>query len=309
MPLDPLDMSYMGELKRHRDSGWNIVSLNVGYASQTLEQHVLALAAFRRWVKERSNAYMLIETVADIEEAASTGRLGICFDVEGMGPLNGGRLDLVQLFHDLGVRWMLVAYNKATDVGSGCFDEVDGGLTSYGREILAEMKRVGMVVCCSHTGERTTLDVCAAADNPVILSHSNPRMLWEHRRNVPDAIIKAVADTSGVIGLNGLGLFLGENDASTATFVRHIDYVVQLVGPDHAGLSLDYCFSPADLDAFFLEHPDVFPGWTSGVAMQSIEPERRGEIAEGLLRLNYSEADVAKIMGGNWLRIAQTVWR
>ncbi len=309
MPLDPLDMSYMDQLSRHRDSGWSVVSLNVGYSAQSLEQHVIALAAFRRWISLHSDSYVLIRNTKDIEDAMRSGRLGICFDVEGMGPLNGGRLDLVQFFYDLGVRWMLIAYNKGTDAGGGCFDDVDDGLTPFGREVLQEMKRVGMVVCCSHTGERTTQDVCQHADNPVILSHSNPRALREHRRNVRDHVIKAVAATGGVIGLNGLGLFLGDNDASTETFVRHIDYVVQLVGPEHVGLSLDYCFSPAEGDAFFKSHPNVFPGWTSGDALQNIEPERLGEIVESLAKRNYSPETIEQIVSGNWRRVAEAVWR
>src|SRR4051794_8674839 len=109
MPLTPADPVHLDELERYRASGWSMVSINVGYAEHTLEDHVLALANFRRWIAARPDRYLLTRKPEDVEIARRTGRLGIAFDVEGMGPLNGGRIDLVELFYDLGVRWMLVA--------------------------------------------------------------------------------------------------------------------------------------------------------------------------------------------------------
>ncbi len=307
-PLDPPDPVHLEELERYRSAGWTMVSLNAGYAGHTAEDHLTALANFRAWIAARPERYRLIDKAADIEAARAEGRLGVAFDVEGMGPLNGGRLDLVERFRDLGVRWMLVAYNKATDAGAGCFDETDEGLTPYGRKVLAEMKRVGMVVCGSHTGARTAMDLCETADNPVILSHSNPRALRDHPRNVSDALIDAVAATGGVIGLNGIGPFLAVNDASTEVFLRHLDHVVQRVGPDHTGLGLDHMFGPSEIEAFLEAHPYVFPDW-DGLPVQTVEPERLPAIVEGMLGLGYADDDIRKILGGNWLRVAKAVWK
>jgi membrane dipeptidase len=310
MPLTPPDPVHLRELERYASTGWSMVSINVGYAEHTLEDHVLALANFRRWIAARPDKHLLVRTAQDVETARRTGRLGVAFDVEGMGPLNGGRIDLVQLFYDLGVRWMLVAYNKATDAGSGCFDEPDGGLTPYGHQVLAEMERVGMVICCSHTGPKTALEVCAAATKPVVLSHSNPRALWDHPRNVSDELMKAVAATGGVVGINGIGPFLAANDASTETFVRHLDHAVQTIGPDHVGLGIDYAFGPTDEEmiAYLKAHPYVFPHW-DGKPIQMMEPERLPHIVEHLLALGYADGDVSAILGGNWLRVAKDCWK
>ena len=148
------------------------------------------------------------------------------------------------------------------------------------------------------------------ARNPVIFSHSNPRALKDHPRNITDEAIKACARTGGVVGINGIGDFLGKNDDRTETFVRHVDYVAQLVGPEHVGIGIDYVFDMQELDDYLKANPDVFPpqdGWEEGVKI--VRPEQIPEIAEALLKLGYSMDDLRLIMGGNHLRIAQEVWK
>jgi membrane dipeptidase len=204
---------------------------------------------------------VLVETAADVDRARQEDKVSIAFDVEGMTPLDEGDNGLIQLFYDLGVRWMLIAYNRKNAAGGGCLDDDDPGLSAHGRAMLAEMKRVGMVVCCSHTGHRTGRDVMANADNPVIFSHSNASAVWSHYRNIPDELIKACAATGGVVGVNGIGIFLGENDARPELVFRHIDHMVQLVGPDHVGLALDYVFARKSWPSFSWPCPTSFP-WT-----------------------------------------------
>ena len=308
MPLRGDDFEFLPQLERYKRSGVDIASLNVGYDVVPWENTLLVVAHFRRWVRQHSDQYLLIERVSDIEEARSSDRLGILFDIEGGCALNEN-LGMVELYYELGVRWMLMAYNQNNALGGGCQDE-DKGLTQFGRDVLDEMARVGMVACCSHTGYTTTMDVLEHSSNPVIFSHSNPRAIRDHKRNISDEVIRACAANGGVIGINGIGDFLGENDDRTETFVRHIDYVVQLVGPQHVGISLDYVFDQAELDQFLKDNPDTFPpelGYGSGIKM--VRPEQIPEIAESMLQLGYSETDMRLILGENHLRIAKQVWK
>ena len=171
------------------------------------------------------------------------------------------------------------------------------------------MQRVGMVLCCSHTGYRTVHEAIEYSNNPVIFSHSNPRVLWDHERNIPDDLMRACAATGGVVNLNGIGIFLGQNDNSTETLLRHIEYAVELIGPEHVGLGLDYVFDQKELDDYLRDNTDVFPpekGYATGIAM--IEPERVPRIAAALLQRGYGEADVQGILGHNNLRVARAVW-
>lgn len=303
-----LDDEFLPELARHKRAGADVVSINVGFGDMPWQRHVEMLAHFRRWIGARPDDYVVALSPEDILAAKARGKLAVTFDIEGMGALNG-ELSLISLYYDLGVRWMLVAYNRNNEAGGGCQDE-DGGLTAFGREVIAEMARVGMVVCCSHTGERTTLDVFEAAAAPAILSHSNPRALKDHPRNVTDDVMRACAETGGVIGINGIGIFLGENDASTDAILRHIDYAVSLVGPAHVGLSLDYAFDQQELDDFVANNPAQFPpeqGYAAGIRM--VTPEQLPEITEGLVKLGYTQADIRAVLGENHLRIARECWR
>ena len=308
MPLRAGDEEYLPQLARYRDAGVDVASLNVGFDTVPWENTLLVLAHFRSWLRSHADEYLLVGDTSDIETARNTGRLGVCFDIEGGSALNDS-LSMIELYYELGVRWMLMAYNKNNSLGGGCQDD-DSGLTSFGRQVLDEMARVGMVACCSHTGFKTTMEVMAHSSNPVIFSHSNPLGVWEHPRNIRDEAIRACAETGGVIGINGIGIFLGNNDAATETLVRHIDYVVQLVGPEHVGIGLDYVFDQDEVRQFVKDNPKTFPpelGYADGVDM--VEPEQIPEIADALLRLGYAERDIRLILGGNHLRIAEQVWK
>ena len=183
MPLRPDDEVFLPELARYHRAGTDVVSLNVGFDAVPWENTVRMSAHFRHWVRRHAADYKLIETVADVVQAKAEGKLGITFDIEGGCSLTE-QLSMVELYYDLGVRWMLFAYNLNNALGGGCQDD-DQGLTTFGRQVLDEMARVGMVACCTHTGFRTTMDVMQYSTNPVIFSHSNPLGVWKHKREYP----------------------------------------------------------------------------------------------------------------------------
>src|SRR4029077_2961094 len=132
--------------------------------------------------------------------------------------------------------------------GGGCHDQ-DHGLTDFGRAVVAEMNRIGMVVDCAHSGIKSGLEAMRLSTRPCIFSHANARALQDHERNITDEQIKAVAATGGVVGVNGLGLYLGNGPPRVEELVAHIDYVVKLVGAEHVGIGLDYDpGNNADLD-------------------------------------------------------------
>ncbi len=309
MPVGrPHDTRFLPQLQRYRAAGVSAVMLNVGFGDMGVEEHVRTLASMRHWLLARPNDYVLINTAQDIEQAHATGRLAVGFDIEGANAL-ADQPSLIALYHALGVRWMLLAYNTNNRVGGGCQDE-DTGLTPFGREVVAEMERVGMQVCCSHTGHRTAREVLEMATRPVVFSHSNPSALHAHPRNIPDDLIRACAATGGVVGINGIGSFLGQNDNRSETFARHVDHVAQLVGPQHVALGLDYVFDTQELDDYLAKMAHTFPaelGYQKGVRM--VAPEQLESIVETLLAWGYSEADLRAVLGGNLMRLARVVWQ
>ena len=313
MPLRLGDATFLPQLERVRNSGIDLISLNISFDVVDPRDAFPVLANFRHWIRQHNEHYVLADTVADIEAAKASGRLAVVFDIEG-GNAVAAHPGLVEIFYRLGVRWMLFAYNKNNKLGGGCMDD-DTGLTAYGRQIIDEMERVGMVLCCTHIGHHTAREALEYARNPVIFSHSNPSAVYHHVRNIPDDLMKACARSGGVVNINGVGMFLGDGpngigDNSTETLLRHIDYAVQLIGPKHVGLGLDYVFDVSELEELVQKNPEKFPPalQQAGSYLQ-VEPERFPIIAERLLKMGYSETDVQDIMGHNNLRVARQVWK
>ena len=140
----------VGELARYRRPGGSFVSVNVGYAPHGTDDVTGLLASWRKRIAA-DDRLRLVASVDDIDAAARAGEVAVAFDLEDSGPLEG-ELDRVRLFHDLGVRTMLPSYNTRNAAGGGCLDEVDEGLTAYGRALVRELNAVGMVADGSHCG-------------------------------------------------------------------------------------------------------------------------------------------------------------
>lgn len=307
MPLRPLDEAFLPQLERYRAAGADVVFLNVGFGMQGIEEHIRMLAHFRNWIAARPESYVLAESAAAIRHAKAEGKLAVGFDIEGMNAI-ADQVSLVRLYYDLGVRWMLIAYNRNNRAGGGCQDE-DGGLTAFGREVIEEMAANGMMLCCSHSGRRTALEAIDLSPNPVIFSHSNPKGVWDHPRNIDDEMMRACAARGGVIGLNGIGPFLGDNDSRSETLAEHVDYAVQLIGAEHVGLGLDYVFDRQELDDYVASMPDTFPPEIYGGGINMVAPEQLPEIVEAMLKRGYDEQAIRGILGLNFLRLAERVWR
>ena len=302
-PLKP--NSDLSELKRYRDSGVNFVSLNIGMDMDSFENVIQVLARFRNHIAAHPEEYVLALTVKDILDAKAASRLAIAFDLEGSDPLLGN-INLISFYYHLGVRQMLLAYNKDNRASGGCM-ESKIGLTDFGRDVIREMNRVGMVVDVTHMGYRATMEAFETSAKPVIFSHSNPKGMREHARNISDEQIKACAKTGGVVGINGIGDFLG--GTSSALIVKNIEYVMDLVGPEHVGLGLDYVVDKQELIEYIEGNPDVFPPEKFNDYLSFAEPEQFPEFTELLYQKGYSEQIISGVLGGNFLRVAKEVWK
>ncbi len=310
LPLHP--DADLGALERHRANGVDFVSINIGMDMNPLPQILAVIASFRAQLRARSDEFVQVEDASDVRRAKVEKKLAVAFDLEGGVPLQE-RPEMVQLFYDLGVRQIHLAYNRNNSIGGGCYDD-DIPLSALGRRIVEAINEAGMMMDCSHTGHRTSLDIMAVSKAPVIYSHANSLALADDGRNIKDDQIDACAATGGVICVNGIGRFLGDPDAGTAAILRHIDYLVQRVGADHVGLGIDYEYDLGlDQDPPGFDRAHWFPPAHSygggGPRYRNAAPEQFPEITLGLLGMGYAEADVRKILGRNMLAVAERVWR
>lgn len=296
-------------LERFAKSGFNFVSLTVGLDSvPSLEATIQHMAAERRRIDSAPDKYVFVETVDNILRAKKAGKLALGFHHQGTNALQGD-INMASLYYQLGVRSMLLCYNSKNSVGDGCHEPTDAGLSSFGRSLIKELNRIGMLVDCSHTGYRTSMDAMEVSTSPVIFSHSNARALRDHERNIRDDQIKACAATGGVIGMNGMGIYIEENNASNEAIFRHMDYVCELVGWQHVGLGLDFVYFADGFYNLIRAKPDMYPPADYPIPQEFFEPEQLRGLVQVMLDHGYTGEQVTGILGGNFLRVAKQVWK
>lgn len=207
LPLQP--DTEVTPLNRYQRAGGALVSVNAGYSPHSLHDTLTLLRHYRGAVDAQPDLE-LAATVDEVATITGSGKVAVVFDLEDSRPLDDD-LDNLAVLAELGVRTLLPTYNHANRAGSGCLDTEDGGLTAWGRSIVKELNKVGIVPDGSHCSARTGLDMCNTSTRPVIYSHSCMKAIWEHPRNISDDQARACAATGGVIGITGVGIFLGPN--------------------------------------------------------------------------------------------------
>lgn len=301
---------HVGLLERMAASGFTVASLTVANDPEEPMVIVRRIAEWRRYLLANPDKYRLLLTAEDAEIAKAEGKVAVGFHFQGTTPFERD-LALVEMFYTLGVRHALMAYNQKNHVADGCHERTDAGLSRFGVDLVREMQRVGMVVDVTHTGTRSALDVFEIAEKPVIYSHSNPRAICDHERNITDEMALACKATGGVVGVNGIGTFLGDMEAPTELFFRHVDHWVQLLGADHVGIGIDTVSHVPTLAAFINAEAAKYPAgqnYQNTHLMKVFAPEQMPEFAELMAKAGYTEGDMTAVLGGNWLRVARELW-
>lgn len=314
----PLVMDDAAYLDWYRDGGVTVLAPTVG-GWERAEPTLARIAAWHRLLRVRDDV-LLVETAVAAQQAKRDGKIGIFLHMQGADPIEDN-LDLIDLYKALGVGMIQLTYNVVNRAGSGCEVDSDEGLTSYGRAVVERLNACKVIVDCSHTGLRTSFDAIERSKAPVVLSHSNPASVHASARNVPDALIDAIAKTGGLIGIAGFPAMVAPHARPTLDdFARHIDAIVQRVGCDHVGLGIDYYWGQAGVasDAAASESyreavaagrwSDAYPPPPHHYPQGIETPRALGALTACLLQRGYSGGDVRKILGGNWLRVMREVW-
>jgi len=258
-------------------------------------------------------------SATDIRAAKTSGKTAIIFGFQNASPIEDD-LALVKVFHELGVRVIQLTYNNQSLIGSGCYEKGDGGLTRFGREVIKEMNRVGMLVDLSHCNERTTLDAIETSERPVAVTHSNPKWFHDGIRNKSDEVLRALERRGGMLGLSLYPFHIGGAGRTLAAFCEMVKRVVEQMGEDHIGIGSDQSrkWQDADLDwirsgrwTFAVDFGEgsaanrSWPTWPSWFKTPADFPN----LTEGLLETGLSRGQVAKVMGDNWLRFFDEAFR
>lgn len=273
---------------------------------------VANIADMKKLIRENDEMVSLVRSTEDILAAKRKGKTGIILGFQNAHAFEDN-LGYIEAFADMGVRVVQLCYNTQNLVGTGCYER-DGGLSGYGHEVVAEMNRVGMLCDLSHVGAQTSKEVILASKKPVCYSHCLPSGLKDHPRNKSDEELKFIADHGGFVGVTMFTPFLKNGIHSTIEdYVEAIDYIFNLVGEDQIGIGTD--FTQGHGQAFFewLTHDKGYARQLTDFG-KIINPEGIRTLGEfpnltaALLRHGFTEKQVRKFMGENWLNLLANVW-
>jgi membrane dipeptidase len=275
------------------------------------------LAEWNRRIRENPDKLLHATKAAHIERAKSEGKMAIVLGFQNATMLEGKVENLDPLF-DLGTSCIQLTYNSRNLLGDGCTERTNAGLSDFGVGVVERMNELGIVVDLSHCGERTSSDGIQVSRKPPAFTHTFCEALYRgHPRAKTDELIKAMSDRGGMTGIAALGYFIGPSpETSIEDYLNHVDHAVKVGGIDHVGLATDFEIRGIKTWAtretwyeprlrFFKPSYNVrWPPWIEGLD----EPERFRNVARGLDSRGYSEEDIRKLLGDNWLRYFREIF-
>ncbi|MGD2126065.1 MAG: dipeptidase [Desulfobacteraceae bacterium] len=315
MIIDGLNASYFFEeevLKRLKKGGITAVHATVA-AWHILPETIHLIAGCFSLFERHADLIMPVHSVEDIERAKAKDRVGFILGFQDTNPIDDNP-NLLAIYYALGVRIIQLTYNHRNRAGYGCMAPEDEGLTPFGRDLIVEMNRRGILIDLSHCGPRTTLEAIEASQSPVAFTHANAVALASHPRNKTDEALRTLAAREGVVGVVALPAMLtGQAQASLNDYLAAIDYLVNLIGVDHVGIGPDFMeempeevIAPALRGISQADKEKLF-GSKEVQGFESISDCPK--VTEGLLTRGYNPEEVKKIMGGNWMRLYKQVWQ
>jgi len=306
--------------EEYRTSGFRV--FGVGEGASSYDGALRTIAEWNGFVAAYPQWFIRVGGAEDFARLATDEKIGILLDFQNADHFR--TVDDVDTFWGLGQRSSQLTYNQTNRLGSGFLAETDGGLTDYGAQIIARMQKVGMAVDLAHAADRTTLDALAAATKPVIVSHSACRAVAPgHLRAKTDEMIVKLAKLGGVMGIPMIRFMVKLDEPVTIENVLdHFDHVAKTVGVEHAGIGGDLDLvgnaNPVNSAEAKQEIPSNQPnfdryhfhaGPDGKLAVPGLDhPKRTYDLAEGLIRRKYSDADIGLMLGGNWRRVLSSIW-
>ncbi|MFD3982304.1 dipeptidase [Streptomyces griseus] len=304
---------------RERFEEWHAAGISGVHATVAIwEDSTETMREVGRWQRllaENSDLLAEGRSADDVRAAGDDGRTAVILGFQNSSPFEDD-LDLVGAFHQAGVRIAQLTYNTQNSAGAGCWEGDDAGLSrTYGINLIREMNRVGMLIDVSHCNERTSLEALEASERPVAITHANPRGFVGENvelafRNKSDTVLKKAAESGGVVGLSMYPRIAPSGvDCTIDQFCDMVTYTVDLIGVDHVGLGSDYYAGQGDEELHWwrqgrwsrkpmvpISGPVEFPAWFAAGSGYAT-------VLEHLRKRGFSESEIERIAGGNWLRM------
>ncbi len=298
--------------RQMRDGSVDAVHVTIAY-HETFRETVAQMSQWNRWFDRYGDLIVHGRTVADIDAAKASNRTAIFFGFQNPSPIEAD-IDLVEIVHTLGARFMQLSYNNQSLLATGCYEENDPGITRMGSEVIREMNRVGLVVDMSHSADRSTIEAAEISQRPITVTHANPHAWHPALRNKRDDVIRAITSNGGMMGFSLYPHHLkGKSDCSIESFCQMVADTVERFGIEHFGIGSDLCQDQPDSIVEWMrvgrwtKHIDYGEGSSAAPGFPPQPPWFEtnldfGNIEVGLASVGFDNTEVGAIMGDNWYR-------
>lgn len=248
-------------------------------------------------IRENQDIFNIIREKGDFNRGIVEGKFDIIMGIEGLKAI-GKNLDWIDTFYELGFRHASLTWNEENHLATGVDGDKERGLTSIGKEAVKKMEKLGIIIDVSHANDKTFWDIYDNTTKPIIASHSNVKALCDHKRNLTDEQIKAIAKRDGVIGINAYKKFLARDryKQNLERYVDHIEHIISLVGIKHAALGFDFC------EYLYIDKKDED---INPIGLENAS--KAVSVLEELYKRGYNENDIRKIAFENFMRITEMI--
>ena len=293
--------------------GVTMVHATIVYHEQ-IRETLLRIAEWNRHFEQSSDLIMPVKSADDIRLAKQLGKVGIMFGAQNCSPIEDD-IGMVEVMRELNLMIMQLTYNNQSLLACGCYESEDSGVTRFGRQVIKEMNRVGMIVDMSHSAERSTLEAIEISERPIVISHANPNTFHMAKRNKSDRVLKALGASGGLLGFSLYPFHLKNgSDCTLNEFCDMVADTAELMGVDHIGIGTDLCQEQPhsvlewmrngrwSKDTDYGEGSKANADWPKPLAWFR-DSRDFPNITDGLLARGFSPPEVTKIMGQNWLNL------
>ena len=295
-----------------REGELDAVHVTIAY-HEDFRQTVDRISQWNRLLDQYSDLIQPGRTADDVLRARDTNKTAIFYGFQNCSPIESD-IDLVEICHQLGARFMQLSYNNQSLLATGCYESDDPGITRMGKQVIAEMNRVGLVVDMSHSAERSTLEAIECSTRPIAITHANPSRWHPALRNKSDSVLRALSESGGMIGFSLYPHHLAEGSACTLNnFCQMIADTADDMGIDHIGIGSDLCQNQPDSvvewmrngrwtrEKDFGEGSKASPGFPDQPTWFK-DNRDFPSLRAGLKKVGLNDAAVNAVMGDNWLR-------
>ena len=303
--------------KINREAGLDAVHVTIVYHEDFNELG----EQIKKWDKlftDNSDLIFLGKDFKDIEKANKEKKTAIFFGFQNCSPIEDD-ISLVERVHELGCRFMQLTYNNQSLLATGCYEKVDSGVTNFGREVIKEMNRVGVVVDMSHSAEKSTFDAIELSEKPIAITHANPLFWHAAKRNKSSELLKVLSDSGGILGLSLYPHHLKDNTNCTIdSFCEMVARTADIMNIKNIGIGSDLCLNQPDEVVEWMRNGTWSKSKNYGEGSKNKpgfpkQPEwfedARGfaNLEKGLSKIGFKESEIDGILGNNWYNFYKTI--